>query len=386
MIGSNDSPPPSGAGGPWFDRAGQHPPSHPDWSPPTHFAGQSTFPTFAVSGPLPRDGRGRFRGLVALAGAIVVAAAAVIGAVVYRSATSGAAPAEVVDRYLHALAAGDASTALSLGAATPASTAWLSDDVLKQQLQKLPITDVRIDGETSTPATRADRVYVKASAAFGGKRSEGLIEVVISEHVWKLGSAFVNAHAGPGHRAAGSAFDTLDIFGKPLPDSATAPMFPGAVSVSSSNPFFAVSQPAPIGLDRLQYGVQGSSLSPVFSINEVGKQALAAAVTKWITACFTPGAPPEGPCIKIDPTVRGMYVPGSARLTGPIDLGKWTYVFDQSLSVAFYSDGASIPFTAQRTADGVTEPLEYRGFTTPVDISKNPPVVVAPPAVSAPPR
>lgn len=82
-----------------------------------------------------------------------------------------------------------------------------------------------------------------------------------------------------------------------------------------------------------------------------------------------------------------MYLPGTARLSGPVDLGKLAYLFDQSLVVEVSSDSANIPYTAQRAADGGTEALEYHGFNPPVDMSKNPPVVVAPRGwPPAPPR
>lgn len=322
---------------------------------------------------------GKARGLVAVAAATVVAAAAIITAVVYRSGDEDLVPpAEVVAAYLRALAAGDADAALALGAATPRST-LLTDDVLKRQLEKLPITDVHVDGEQATPATNAERVYVKASASFGGTRSEGLIQVVRTSTSWKLASAFLNARTGaPRNNTHGMAFDTLTVFGQPATDGLVA-MFPGALSVSTTTPFLDVTQPTPILLDRLRWGEQLNELNIVFSLNDAGKQATAAAVNAWLTACMTPGTPPAGPCDKIDQslTMGGMALAGSARLTGPITLGQFTTTFDQSLQVAAIVNSANVPFVAQRP-DGSTIAGNYGAFTTPVDLGENPPVVVAP--------
>jgi hypothetical protein len=322
---------------------------------------------------------GRARGLVAIAAATVVAAAAIIAAVVYRSGDDESAPpAEVVAAYLRALAAGDAGAALALGAAAPRSTTLLTAEVLKRQLEKLPITGVHVDGEQATPATTADRVYVKATASFGGKRSEGLVQVVRSSTSWKLASAFLTARAGSPNSVHGMAFDTLTVFGQPVEDGLVA-VFPGALSVATSNPFLDVSQPTPILLDRLRYGEQLNPLNIVFSVNDAGKQAAESAVTAWLTACMTPGTAPAGPCDKIDQsmTMGGMALAGSARLTGPIALGQFTTTFDQSLRVAAAVNSATVPFVAQRP-DGSTVAGNYGAFTTPVDFGQNPPVVVAP--------
>lgn len=321
--------------------------------------------------------KAKVRGLIAVVAATVVAVAAIITAVAYRSRQESAPPAEVVAAYLRALAAGDADAAMALGAATPRSTTLLTGEVLNRQLEELPITDVHVDGEQATPATNADRVYVKASAAFGGKRSEGLIQVVRTSTSWKLASAFLTARAGSRNSSHGMAFDTLTVFDQPIEEGLIA-VFPGALSVSTSNPFLDVNQPTPILLDRLQYGDQLNQLNLVFSVNDAGKRAAEAAVTAWLTACMTPGTPPAVPCDKIDEDLSrgGMWLPGSARLTGPITLGQFTLNFDQSLRVVAVSNSPTVPFVAQRP-DGSTLPGNYVGFGATVDLGQNPPVVVA---------
>lgn len=323
--------------------------------------------------------KGKVRGLIAVAAATVVAAAAIITAVVHRSQQESAPPSEVVAAYLRALAAGDADAAMALGAATPSSTTLLTAEVLKRQLEKLPIADVDVGGEQATPATTADRVYVKASASFGGQHSEGLIQVVRTSTSWKLASAFLKAPAGSRTSSShGMAFDTLTVFDQPIHDGLVE-VFPGALSVSTSNQFLDVTQPTPILLDRLQYGDQANQLNIVFSVNDAGKRAVETAVTSWLTACMTPGTPPAGPCDKINEsmTMAGVAVAGSARLTGPITLGQFTTTFDQSLRVVAIVNFATVPFVAQRP-DGSAIAGNFGAFTTPVDLGQNPPVVVAP--------
>jgi hypothetical protein len=324
--------------------------------------------------------KGTVRGLIAVTAATAVAAAAIITAIVYRPGNEqSVTPTQVVAAYLHALAAGDADAALALGAATPPSTTLLTSEVLKRQLEKLPITDVHVDGEQATPATNANRVFVKAAASFGGKRSDGLIEVVRTSSSWKLASAFLNAHTGaPRNSLHRMASDTLTVFDHPVTDGLVT-VFPGALSVSTTTPFLDVTQPPPILLDRLRWGDEPNELNVVFSVNDAGKRATVAAVTAWLTACMTPGTPPAGPCDKIDQslTMGGMALAGSARLSGPISLGQVTTTFDQSLRVVAAINSATVPFLAQRP-DGGSVAGNFGAFTTPVDLGQNPPVVVAP--------
>ncbi|MGB0972574.1 MAG: hypothetical protein ACPGVG_16690, partial [Mycobacterium sp.] len=274
---------------------------------------------------------------------------------------------------------GDAATALSLGAATPASTALLTDDVLGQQIQKMPITNIVVQGEVETTATNTDRVYIKASADFGETPSTGLIALIRANDSWKLRSAFLNAR-DPGHGigTTGRAVDTLEIGGQPVGDSGVVAVFPGAWNLSTTNPFLDVSPPPPLLLDRLQYGAQSNVFSPVFSLNDTGKQAIRATITKWVTDCFIPGgATPAGPCDLIEPTRGGTYLPGTARLDGPMVLEQWAFSLDQSLKVLVSVGDVHIPFTAERPA-GTVENSVWRYIVTPVDISKNPPVVMPP--------
>lgn len=319
----------------------------------------------------------RVRVVVALAAVVVLAAAAVVAVVMW---PSGESPREVATRYFEALAAGDAETALSLGSAEPASTQLITREVLAQQLQQMPITNIRVGDEQKTPATTADRVYVDAAATFGDRDSHGLVQMNRVDGDWKLASAFVTANDA-GHTVSlgesGRAADTLGIFGIPVGDTGSFSMFPGALALSTSNPFLDVEQAAPFLLDKtLQFGSQPRSFAPVFYLNETGEKAIHAAVTKWMTACYTPGFPPAGPCDKIDPTQGGQYLPG-AHLTGPVDLGQCTYQFNGFLQAVAACNFGTTPFEAQRL-DGTVEPRIWTGFTTPVDITDDPPAVVAP--------
>lgn len=320
----------------------------------------------------------RNRGLLAVAAATIVAAVSITAAVILRP-SGGPTATDVVSDYLNALAAGDAQTALRLSAATPGSTALLVDDVLNQQLKKAPITDIHVDGVVTTMNSPTGRIFVRASARFGAQPTTATIALVRSGGSWKLASSFLVAD-DPGHGIGGNigrAFDTLEVFGVPVGNSGNFSVFPGALSLSTSNPFLDVTQSPGLSLERLRYGDQPIPFNPVFSLNENGKRAVRDAVTDWVTACYTPGATPSGPCGKLDPTRGGQYVAGTSRLSGPIDFGQWTYTLDQSLRVVAANMNARVPVTSQRP-DGSSDNWYWVGFTTPVDISQNPPVVLPP--------
>jgi hypothetical protein len=313
--------------------------------------------------------------LAAVAASIALVLAAVVAVVVWPSSVES--PSQVADRYLRALADGDATTALSLGVATPGSTQLLTDDVLREQLAQLPISNIRVEGERQTPATTDDQVYVEAVAALGDRESRGLIQMHRVDGTWRLASAHITiGDVGDVGRSA-STSHTLAVFGQPVGDPTAINMFAGALQLSSTSPFLDVEQSAPFLLDKtLQFGDQRRLLTPVFSLNETGKSAIHDAVVKWITACYTPGLAPAGPCDKIDPTQAGQYAPG-ARLTGPVDLGQCTYDFNGFLQVVANCHGGNTPFEAQRVDGGVEQRI-WTSFTTPVDITNDPPMVVAP--------
>lgn len=314
--------------------------------------------------------------VAALIAVVVVVLGAVTAVVLWPS--SGESPSEVAGRYLRALADGDAATALSLGIAEPVSSQLLTDDVLRQQLQQMPISNIRVEGERQTPATTEDRVYVEAVATFGDRESRGLIETNRVDGTWRLARAHVVLDAGDVKvGGSDSAVATLEVFDQRVDDPSNIAIFPGALRLSSSNPFLSVEQTAPYLLDKtLVSGSQGRVFTPVFSLNEDGKSAIHTAVVKWMTACYTPGSPAAGPCGKIDPTQGGQYAPG-ARLTGPVDLGQCTYEFNSFLQVNAACHGGNTPFEAQRV-DGPVEQRIWTSLITPVDISNDPPVVIAP--------
>ena len=82
--------------------------------------------------------------------------------------------ADTVKGYLEALARGDAESALAYSDDQPASKEFLTDDVLKKQIAKWPITNIRIlNDDSSASGIGFGQVHVAAN--FGDKVSDATL-------------------------------------------------------------------------------------------------------------------------------------------------------------------------------------------------------------------
>ncbi|SEH46737.1 protein of unknown function [Mycolicibacterium rutilum] len=284
--------------------------------------------------------------------------------------TSGDA-SEVVKSYLEALSRGDAEAALSLGSTRPGSDDLLTDEVLKKQIDALPITDIEILGETA--GVDADHVAVKAAARFGDRRSEGNISMVRDDNGWKLQYAFVNVGT-LAEKNELSPDATLQIFGKPLDSAGHFYAFPGYLEAGTSTPFIAVTPPGPLGLDQLS---GFAFLEFKYSMTDAGKKGAEDAVRAWLTKCYSPGQKPAY-CNEI---VGGEdwadYDTSTIQLTGPINLDGLKYTFQGVLrTVMVMGEVNDVPVTVRRK-DGQTVPLQAQvWFTQQVDLGEDPATVV----------
>lgn len=179
---------------------------------------------------------------VGVAVALVAAVVLIIGP--FGGSKGASSGREAVQKYLQALAAGDADTALSLGKNRPRSTDLLGADVLKAQLAKLPLTDVIVGDEHPTGA---DTSTVHVSVKLGQHPSEADLQTVRTGDGWKLTSAVARlslTDVGAPARAI------LTVDGKPLPDGELA-VFPGSIDLASSDTRISAATATPVLLDTL---------------------------------------------------------------------------------------------------------------------------------------
>lgn len=303
---------------------------------------------------------------------VVVAVLVTSGGGVSGSGSRGGA-GEVARTYLEALARGDAQAALALGASKPASAELLTDEVLRKQLDKMPISDIQIleESDQSADATRA---VVRVAARLGEQRSEGSIQMLYRDGGWKLANAFVNVGT-TGSSVESSATTTLTVFGKPIGRSGHFYVFPGYLEVGTATPYLQVNQPGPVGLDDIT-GVS-AFIDFKFSMTEAGKAGAEESVREYLTKCFQPGAKP-GYCTQfIGGTGWENYDLDSITLTGPIDLSGLEYSYVDQLRWASVSGAVEgIPIDI-RTTDGQPESatVGVRLYLH-VDLGEDPPVVL----------
>jgi hypothetical protein len=342
--------------------------------------------------PAPPPGSGRTwwqdpsrRPLVWTAGAgaaLVVIVAIILGfTVVGRGGAAGqiggkGSAGDLVKSYLEALARGDAQAALSASDNEPGSTDFLTDDVLKQQIAKWPITNIRILGDDSGPGSMTDSIgyaQVHASANFGDKVSDVNWVVKKKDGRWRLdGAAVKYSPELPGLNFA--ANKTLTLFGKPF--TSVAYVFPGWVDLGSSNPYLDFGAQE-ILLDKLLAGyTTGAYVQPTVTVNAAGTKAVADAVAAAFTTCQSSKqlAPPP-PCPLAVSNTDGSLVDGTATWA-PADVSaiKQEYFNAQTLQLSVLGD-VRVQVSAQERGGGTTSGEIKHFVSGRADLSVSPPKV-----------
>ncbi|HJT94167.1 MAG TPA: hypothetical protein VJ777_19905 [Mycobacterium sp.] len=205
---------------------------------------------------------------------VIVAAIALVG----RSGGGGGASnaGEAVQSYLEALAKGDAEAALTFGADQPASKEFLSDEILKQQIEQMPISNIRILGDDSDGGIGFGQVHVTAN--FGDQTSDTTFLMKKNGNQWRIDSAAVRLDFSA---QSNKALETVTAFGKPVGKSVTY-LFPGFVKWGSNNKNLAV-EGKPVLLDALT-GYAGGNV-PEVSLSDAGRAGIVANVKALLDEC-----------------------------------------------------------------------------------------------------
>jgi hypothetical protein len=269
------------------------------------------------------------------------------------SATSAG---DAVKGYLEALSRGDAAGALAFSNDQPASKDFLTDDVLKQQIAKWPITNIRILSDSSASGGNSAISFgqVHVAVNFGEKSSDTQISVKKDDGKhWRLEHAAIKVEAtgsGLGNQAAAS---TLTIFGKPM--NGTAYVFPGFLDVASSNQWITVTT-KPLLLDQLSTGGSSASLQPTYTVTDAAKTAIMAQVKAITDACTNSHlAVPPKPCS----AVAFGVVDGTVNW-GPADLSRIKIDNIDNYS----SSGLSVRVSGQAFFNNVTGTDQWNGGGT----------------------
>lgn len=209
-------------------------------------------------------------------------------------------PSAVVRAYFTALAHDDAPDALALGDPAPGSHAYLTSEVLRDQLRVAPISKITVTDENGTGATRTVRYSMQLGFAAGARTVSGHVTVRREGSSWRLAQTAVREELD-----ATGATSRFTIAGAEIPDEPIT-LFPGAVPVLPDTPNL---RPSTDGV--VSFG--GSSVTQVgVEVSTNGRTAVLAAMRAMLIKCFPKSAPSGAQCpLPPDPRV----VPTSVRGT-----------------------------------------------------------------------
>ncbi|WP_442791185.1 serine/threonine-protein kinase [Mycobacterium sp. Aquia_216] len=267
--------------------------------------------------------------------------------------------------YLEALARGDAAAALALSVNPPATTQFATVDVLRAQLAAMPISAITA---TQAPVPAGDDPqqvqYLMLSARFGPTLSQARVAVRRDSDEWKLDTATVAVDIGP-PGSTDASLKAVALWGVATDGASPVAVFPGALSVSSSNRFVDISaQTPPVLLDALGGATDRPTIKPAAALNDVGRQAAKTAIDNWVHYCYR-GAEPPPDCPRLSPDNPTIDISAS-----PGDFTKTTLNFDAAKMVV--SIGGSLVY--QGHAAGVPDYTVTLNWVGTVDLTKDPPV------------
>jgi hypothetical protein len=271
---------------------------------------------------------------------------------------------DVVKGYLEALARGDAEAALSYSDDQPGSKDLLTDDILKKQIAKWPITDIRILNDDSS-ASVIGMAQVHVTATFGTKTSDATLDLKKNNGKWRLGVAAIKLSATPGG-STNEAAQTMTIFDKPAGEG-TLYVFPGYLDVGSSNEYLDVKMQDPLLLEQLS-SYSSPWLQTDITLNDAGKKAIMDELNSDLAACRqSHSASPPAPCpVQLLDSYGSSFVTWGSADTSQVDVQN----FDQyQLEATLYGE-----LTMDVTTDtkvGTISP--YLSATA--DLKKSPPTL-----------
>lgn len=312
--------------------------------------------------------------IFAVVGSVVVVVAIVVGIVIAATGSRGKSdtPANAVRGYLDALARGNAEAALSYSSDQPASKDFLTDEILKKQIDKWPISDIRILDDNQTASMGTVHVAVK----FGDQTSDETLFLEQKGGEWKLKQGVIKLDLGSTRSYSQAASKTVTLFGKPIGDDSVVYVFPGWVDMANSNKNIAMkrSPDTPFLLNELRgFGI-GTTLSLSFEVSDKGRNATEEALRNVLAGCAKSNrlAPPGCPQKANEPGL----VDGTVVWSAPTDINGVTLGFldPKTLSAKLFGTvkyGISVKTVEGGTKTGVAT-VYLSGET---DLTSSPPKI-----------
>jgi serine/threonine protein kinase len=279
-------------------------------------------------------------------------------------------------RYLEALAVGDAHTALSLSAAQPVTAQLLTDAALHRQLAATPINNIAVQFDSGVdPAQPVGSQRLVLSADFGHIPSRTVMGLRKVDGQWKLDTGTVAVDVGD--PASGNlSLKAVAISGVPTNGVSPLAIFPGTPVVSSSNKYLDISaETAPLLLESLTNTAPRPSIQPTIVLNDAGRQASVAALEARIRYCYGGGRVPPAeccPCVTKTPDGQPLK-PESIEVVRLDDAYNMNYDLDAQRMIAHLTGTAMFTFRGEGPS-GPTEFPTVAQVNNLVDINRDPPV------------
>lgn len=338
---------------------------HPGWPPPGS-AGPPPPP------PSPSQGGRNRKALIFAAVAATALLVVGMGLVAIRGGgdkqADASTPTGAVTAYLDALSRGDAAEALSYSDFQPPTTDFLTDDILRRQLDTWPVTDIQVLGENGGPN---DTAYVHVLAHFGEKTSDVTLKLKKSVGQWLLESGVATLRPRPFLLK-----DTvqLTLFGTPVERTGEYFVFPGWIDYGTTNPNLAATAESPL-LQELSRSMSLGTVLPKFALSDAGKQAVTDAAGKQLSACagstkLTP-PPPCPASLGNDPDL----VEDSAKWGAPDLTGLTFDRVNPALLTAGIGGEVSFPVSVETRSGGRQERTVTFAPAGGADLNTNPPDV-----------
>lgn len=291
-------------------------PGYPNWSPGGY--------------PMPTKRRVRRKPMVAAIVALVLAV--VLGGMAVQQYQASRTPAQVVQRYFAALAAGKASDALDF-AAVPVHGPYLTSVVLAQQLRIGRISDVRVDRVTENGSQARANVEYSLGLSQGPRQVRDVLALVKRGSSWKLSEAAPSVELG----VQTSGGDRVLLAGGALPTKPVY-LFPGALPLTTDSASVAVqNQPS------VRFGDDGQDVDLSVALTSAARATISQTLRTALTACFDgksadPNCPSSDEEREVPDSLVGTVAPitsevaielggtggGEVELTGHVTVkGKW---------------------------------------------------------------
>ena len=254
--------------------------------------------------PPPVPGRSKSRRWLLVAGVGCLLAAVLFGALTAAQYRRDQSPQTAVRRYFAALAAGHAAVALGL-AANPPRGSYLTDAVLRQQLQLAPLADLTVQNTALSGGQGVVSVRYLLRFAGGDQQVTDSVPVVRRGSSWRLARVATEAQVS----ITSTGADRLTLAGGRLPTGSVL-LFPGALPLGTDNRAVQVD-----GRPSIQLGPADRQTSEVgVSLTDAAKSSLQASLDHALASCLTdssaePDCPVAGDSRPVPGSLRGTVLP-----------------------------------------------------------------------------